>query len=40
MYLAGKLQKSKIGKGISWGDFRGYDYSLKFVQMMIRAKDD
>ena len=40
MYLGGHLQKSKTGKGISWNSFRGSDYSLKFVQMMIREKED
>ncbi|XP_037813683.1 fibrinogen C domain-containing protein 1-like [Lucilia sericata] len=26
------------GQGICWGDFHGYEYSMKFVQMMIRPK--
>ena len=40
MYLGGRLPKSQRGKGISWHSFRGSDYSLKFVQMMIREKQN
>ncbi|XP_023300419.2 angiopoietin-related protein 7-like [Lucilia cuprina] len=31
-------QPPKGERGICWNDFHGYDYSMKFVQMMIRPK--
>ncbi|XP_065358889.1 ficolin-2-like [Calliphora vicina] len=37
-YLFGKYPKTKYGQGVVWSEFRGYEYSLKFVQMMIRPR--
>ncbi|XP_049302328.1 techylectin-5A isoform X2 [Bactrocera dorsalis] len=37
-YLRGEFQKDQIGRGVVWGNWRGLDYSLKYVHMAIRPK--
>ncbi|XP_034475298.1 ficolin-1-like [Drosophila innubila] len=36
--LTGKYKDTGVDKGITWDDFRGYEYSLKTAVMMIRPK--
>ncbi|XP_030387348.1 ficolin-1-like [Scaptodrosophila lebanonensis] len=37
-YLHGAYNQSLYAKGVVWKSFRGHNYSLKLVQMMIRPK--
>ncbi|XP_075162636.1 uncharacterized protein LOC142235268 [Haematobia irritans] len=37
-YTNGEIPKEEMGRGINWSSFRGYNYSMKFVQMMIRTR--
>ncbi|XP_053953033.1 ficolin-2-like isoform X1 [Anastrepha ludens] len=38
LYLRGAYPQEKFAQGIVWHAFRGYNYALKFTQMMIRPR--
>uniref|UniRef100_A0A1A9W738 Fibrinogen C-terminal domain-containing protein n=1 Tax=Glossina brevipalpis TaxID=37001 RepID=A0A1A9W738_9MUSC len=37
-YPNGTVINGRTGTGINWGEFHGFNYSMKFVQMMIRPR--
>ncbi|KAL9871670.1 fibrinogen C domain-containing protein 1-A-like [Glossina fuscipes fuscipes] len=37
-YPNGTVINGRTGTGINWGEFHGFNYSMKFVQMMVRPR--
>uniref|UniRef100_W8CDY8 Ficolin-1 n=2 Tax=Ceratitis capitata TaxID=7213 RepID=W8CDY8_CERCA len=38
LYLRGAYPQEKFAQGVVWHDFKGFNYALKFSQMMIRPR--